>query len=55
MTILNGKRSDNQVEVSRYAEVIGSHTTAKDVITGEAIDLTRNFNLSQRQALVIEF
>lgn len=55
MTILNGKRSDNQVVVSRYAEVIGSHTTAKDVITGEAIDLTRNFNLSQRQALVIEF
>lgn len=55
MTILNGKRSDNQVEVSRYAEVIGSHTTAKDVITGEAIDLTRNFKLSQRQALVIEF
>lgn len=55
MTILNGKRSDNQVEVSRYAEVIGSHTMAKDVITGEAIDLTRNFNLSQRQALVIEF
>lgn len=55
MTILNGKRSDNQVEVSRYAEVIGSHTTAKDVITGEAIDLTRNFNLSQRQAMVIEF
>lgn len=55
MTILNGKRSDNQVEVSRYAEVIGSHTTAKDVITGEAIDLTRNINLSQRQALVIEF
>lgn len=55
MTILNGKRSDNQVEVSRYAEVIGSHTTAKDVITGEVIDLTRNFNLSQRQALVIEF
>lgn len=55
MTILNGKRSDNQVEVSRYAEVIGSHTMAKDVITGEAIDLTRNFNLSQRQAMVIEF
>ena len=55
MTILNGKRSDNQVEVTRYAKVIGSHTTAKDAITGEAIDLTRNFNLSQRQALVIEF
>ena len=34
LTILNGNRSEAVMTVSRYAEVIGSHTTARDVITG---------------------
>ncbi len=55
MTILNGKRSDNKVAVSRYAEIIGARTTARDVITGAAVDLTTDIPLTQRQTLVIEF
>ena len=55
LTILNGKKADNQVDVARYAEVIGSHTTATDVLTGATIDLTKNIPLGQRQAMVLSF
>lgn len=55
MTILNGKRGDNELVVARYAEVTGSHTTATDVITGKTVDLTHNVPLSQREALIVEF
>ena len=55
LTILNGKKADNQVDVARYAEVIGSHTTATDVLTGATIDLAKNIPLGQRQAMVLSF
>ena len=55
LTILNGKKADNQVDVARYAEVIGSHTTATDVLTGATVDLTKNIPLVQRQAMVLSF
>ena len=55
LTILNGKKADNQVDVARYAEVIGSHTTATDVLTGAIVDLTKNIPLTQRQAMVLSF
>lgn len=55
LTILNGKKADNQVDVARYAEVIGSHTTATDVLTGATVDLTKNIPLKQRQAMVLSF
>lgn len=55
LTILNGKKADNQVDVARYTEVIGSHTTATDVLTGATINLTKNIPLGQRQAMVLSF
>ena len=55
LTILKGKKADNQVDVARYAEVIGSHTTATDVLTGATVDLTKNIPLTQRQAMVLSF
>lgn len=55
LTILNGKHSANELNVARYAEVIKGHTTARDVITGKTVDLTRNVPLTQREALIIEF
>ena len=55
LTILNGKKADNQVDVARYAEVIVSHTTATDVLTGATVDLTKNIPLTQRQAMVLSF
>lgn len=55
LTILNGKRADNALNVARYAEVIKDHKTAKDVITGATVDLTKNVPLTQREALIIEY
>lgn len=55
MTVLNGRRSDNELDVRRYAEVIGSHAKAQDVTTGATIDLTRNVPLKDRQALILTF
>ena len=55
LTILNGKKQDNVLDVERYAEVIGSHTSAKDVVTGKTVNLTKPVSLRPRQTLVIEF
>ena len=55
MTIINGTREKAQLNVKRYAEIIGSHTQATDVITGIKINLTSNLPLLQRQTLIIEF
>ena len=55
LTILNGKRSEAVMTVARYAEVIGSHTTARDVITGNSVDISRDINLAPREALILEF
>ncbi len=55
MTILNGRKKDGELEVARYAEIIGDTKTAKDVITGQNVDLTHNIKLTPRQSLIIEF
>lgn len=55
LTILNGKRSEAVMPVARYAEVIGSHTTARDVITGKSVDLSTDLKLAPRESLVVEF
>lgn len=54
-TVLNGLRSTTTLSVARYAEVIGMHQTATDVITGRTIDLSRDVMLSPREALILEF
>ena len=55
LTVLNGLRSTTTLSVARYAEVIGAHQTATDVITGRTIDLSRDVMLSPREALILEF
>ena len=55
MTILNGKRQTAKMEVGRYAEIIGTHATARNVITGQAVDLSKDIELTPRETLIIEF
>lgn len=55
MTILNGKKQTAKMEVGRYAEIIGTHTTARNVITGQAVDLSKDIELTPRETLIIEF
>lgn len=54
LTILNGRRSSNTLRVSRYAEIIGNHKQARNVITGETVDLSKDLELKPREALILE-
>ena len=54
LTILNGNRKQADMQLDRYAEVIGKATAAKDVITGRTIKLDKKLSLKSRQTLIIE-
>ena len=54
LTILNGNRKQADMQLDRYAEVIGNTTAAKDVITGRTIKLDKKLSLKSRQTLIIE-
>ncbi len=55
MTIVNGQDKAAQMDVERYAEIIGEKKSARDVITGKAVDLTGDLDLEARATLIIEF
>ena len=55
MTIVNGKKEAGELNVSRYAEIIGSHDKAKDVTTGRTVAINKNVKLRPRQTMVLEF
>lgn len=54
LTILNGTTKPAKMQVNRYAEVIGSTTRAKDILTGRYFDLTHDQLLDPRQSLILE-
>lgn len=55
LTILNGTTNEALMPVSRYAEVIGSNSSAKDVVTGNSVDISKDIKLQPRQSMIIEF
>lgn len=55
MTVLNGKKETASLEVKRYAEIIGQHTTATDVTTGKVVKIDENVKLKPRQTMILEF
>ena len=55
MTVVNGTKEPAKLAVKRYAEVIGTKTTAKDVLTGKSFSLSSDVNLEPRQTLILEF
>ena len=55
LTILNGNRKQADMQLDRYAEVIGNTTTAKDVITGRTVKLDKKLSLKSRQTLILEY
>ena len=55
LLVLNGKRNPSELPVKRYAEVIGKHTTAVDVLTGTSVNLTEDIPLSPRGVLLLQF
>ncbi len=55
MTIINGKNAENELDVARYAEIIGSAEKATDVTNGRTVRINKNVKLRPRQAMVLEF
>ena len=55
LTVLNGKSSEATMTVKRYAEVIGKHTSAKDILTGQAVDLTKDIPMKGCGVMILEF
>ena len=55
LTILNGNRKQVDMQLDRYAEVIGNTTAAKDVITGRTVKLDKKLSLKSRQTLILEY
>ena len=55
LTILNGNHKQAEMQLDRYAEVIGNATAARDVITGRTVKLDTKLSLKSRQTLIVEF
>ena len=55
LTILNGTSQAVTLPLDRYAEVIGNHQEAKDVISGRKLKLGNELQLKARDTKVIEF
>lgn len=55
MTIINGKNEANELNVSRYAEIIGNAAKATDVTNGRTVLIDKNVRLRPRQTMVLEF
>ena len=55
MTIINGKNEANELEVARYAEIIGKVEKATDVTNGRTVLINKKVKLRPRQAMILEF
>ena len=55
MTVINGKNNAAELDVKRYAEIIGDAQKAVDVTTGRNVIISHNVKLRPRQTMVLEF
>ena len=53
MTVINGTSKAATMPVARYAEIIGNHTEATNILTGRKIDLSKDVKLQPRGVLVL--
>lgn len=55
LTVLNGTSREKKMRIARYAEIIKDATTAKNILTGRSIDLTKDVTLTPRATMILEF
>ena len=55
MTILNGNRKQAEMQLDRYAEVVGDTKQATDITTGRKVKLDKSISLRSRQTMILEF
>ena len=54
MVLFNNSSETKTLKSNRFAENIGNHTTGKDVITDNIIDVTSEINLEPKSVLILE-
>ena len=54
MVLMNNNRKESSVDARRFAEIVGTRTTAKNIISNEEIGLSAPIVLPARSALVFE-
>lgn len=55
LTVVNGTSEPAQMEVKRYAEIIGQATEATDILTDQKVALDKDVALQPRETLVLSF
>lgn len=55
LTVVNGTSKPAQMEVKRYAEIIGQVIEATDILTGRKVALDKDVALQPRETLVLSF
>ena len=55
LTVVNGTSEPAQMEVKRYAEIIGQAAEATDILTGREVALDKDVALQPRETLVLSF
>ncbi|MBQ9651097.1 MAG: glycoside hydrolase family 13 protein [Prevotella sp.] len=55
LTIINGKKQNAKMDVTRYAEAIGTKTVALDITTDKKVRLDEPISLRSRQAMILEY
>ena len=55
MTVINGRNEAAELDINRYAEIIGNAEKATDVTTGRSVIINHNVKLRPRQTMVLEF
>ena len=55
LTIINGKKQNAKMDVTRYAEAIGTKTVALDITTDKKVRLDEPISLRSRQTMILEY
>ena len=54
LVILNGSDTERELNMARFADVIGTHPFGVDVVTGESVNLTSTVRVAPRGVYVLE-
>ena len=54
MVILNNQSGEQNLDLSRFRETLGSSTEAIDAVTGKTVQLKEHLMLAPRSALILE-
>ena len=54
LVILNGSDTERELNMARFADVIGKHSFGVDVVTGETVNLTATVRMAPRGVSVLE-